>query len=244
MKRQCLVVLATVAAMIIGLGSLASVQGSDEVMSVPGIMILEDLQGDLQLRNCNTTLPGIACSLPVDASGDLPGYFDIKSARITQIGKGMVDLVIKVYEPIPEAPPYGFVAYIWQFQGGCLLGYPPQGDKYSISIVWKEGVWEANWYVITDCDPRTITKLNSVPFEFIVDGVKIRVAWNDLRLALDSDGQLTWHAAVRRLPFIYAPDGQGFPNTTGVDYAPDVAALPPCPECYSQPEDPAIWEPR
>lgn len=118
MKRRCLIVLATVAAMVIGLGSLASVQGSDIIVSVPGISILEDSKDDLQLKNCSASAPDVACSLPPNVPQYLPEYFDIKSARITQIGRNLVDLVIKVYEPIPAGPPYGFVSYFWQFKGG------------------------------------------------------------------------------------------------------------------------------
>lgn len=248
MKRQCLIVLATVAAIIIGMGSLASVQGSDIVVQIPGITLLEDSSGDLLLRNCNAASPGIICSLHPEAPLSLPGYLDIKSARITQIGRGLVDLVIKVYEPIPATPPYGFVSYFWQFKGGCVD--PQSGNKDSISIVWKDWgsgtrEWKAYWYVITSCDPRTIAVSDPVSFEFIEDGVKVRVALEELLTAADPDEPLIWHAGVRRVPFVYQPDGYPpFPHTTAVDYLPDVIEFSANPPYYWYPEDPTTWDPR
>ena len=253
MKRHCLIVLATVAAMVIGTGSLASVRGSDIVVQIPGTTILEDSSGDLLLRRCNGTYPGIICSLHPEAPLSLPGYFDIKSARITQIGRGLVDLVIKVYEPIPATPPYGFVSYFWQFKGGCVD--PQPGNKDSISIVWQDwgsGMeWRAYWYEITQCEPdRQILRGDPVPFEFIEDGVKVRVPLDELLTAADPDKPLVWHTGVRRIPFIYHPPGYPeFPHTTAVDYLPDViefldCGLPPTPPCAQSPEDPAPWEPR
>lgn len=225
------------------------------VVQIPGITILEDSSGDLLLRNCNATYPSIPCSLPPLAPLSLPGYFDIKSARITQIGGGLVDLVIKVYEPIPATPPsqYGFISYFWQFEGGCVD--PKPGNKDSISIVWKDwggGTWEsrAHWSVITDCDPRTTEIGDPVPFEFIEDGVKVRVPLDQLMTAADSGQPLLWHAGVRRIPFIYQPPGYPeFPHTAAVDYLPDViefldCGLPPTPPCSWEPEDPAVWVPQ
>jgi hypothetical protein len=247
MKRQCLIVFATAAAMIIGLGSLASVQGSDIVVQIPGITVLEDSSGDLLLRNCNATSPGIICSLPPEAQPSLPGYFDIRSARINQFFRGMVDLVIRVHEPIPATPPFGFVSYFWQFEGGCVD--PQPGNKDSISIVWKDWgggtrEWRAHWYVITGCNPRTIEMGDQVAFQFIWNGVKVRVPLKDLLTAADPNEPLIWHAGVRRIPFIYQPDGYPlFPHTTAVDYLPDVIEFSANPPYYSEPEDPTTWEP-
>ena len=253
MKKQCLIVLATVATMVIGLGSLASVQGSEIISSVPGNTVVEDPQGDLLLRGCDPEHRGIPCSLFPGEGLDLPGYFDIKEAKITQISKGQVDLHITLYEPIPAVPstpdgtPYGFVSYIWQFAGGCVD--PQPGNKDSISVVWtywednQTWEWRAYWYVITKCDPsREIQKGDLVPFKFTVDGVKVRVALTDILTAIDpDDGYLEWHAAVRRLPFIRPP----FTSTIPVDFAPDVEALNPAPPpILIEPEDFATWEPR
>jgi hypothetical protein len=254
MKKRCLIVFAAVVAIIIGLGNLTSVRGSDTLLEFPGVTILGDSRGDLLLRNCDPSHPGIPCSLPPGASLDLPGYFDIRSAMILQIGRGLVDLVILVDKPIPSDTPYGFVSYIWQFAGGCVNQEP--GSKDSISLVWQDWEgngtpeWRAYWYEITSCVPRTIVRGDPVPFKFIWKGARVRVALDDLLTAINPDpGYLEWHAAVRRIPFIYHPQGlPNFPNTAAVDYAPDVfefveCGIPPVPPCYSEPEDFAHWEP-
>ena len=253
MKRQCLIVLTTVAAMIIGLGSLASVRGSDIVLSIPGFTIVQDAKDDLLLRRCDPDHPNLICSLPPGGSlPTLPGYFDIKNAKIIQHGRKYVDLFIALYEPIPSpGPPYpfGFVNYFWQFEGGCVEDQP--GSKDGVRVGWDGSAWAANWYVITDCDPRRAEAGDPVPFEFTNDGVKVRVTLEELAAAVDlQTGQIKWHAGVRRIPFIYHPDGYPeFPYTTAVDYAPDVIAFidcgdPPTPPCFSNPETPATWEPR
>ncbi len=112
MKKQCLIVLATV---VIGLGSLASVQGSNVVVSIPGYTVVQDAQGDLQLRQCNPNpiYQGISCSLPPPAPLSLPGYFDVKTAKIMQLGPKWVELSIALYAPIPAVPPLGirFIDY-------------------------------------------------------------------------------------------------------------------------------------
>ncbi len=247
MKKRCMAVMAIVAAMSVGLGGLALAQ-SRVVAEVHGNTVVQDPPGDLLLRNCDPAHPDIPCSLPPGAPLALPGYFDIKKAKITQIGRGQVDLSIEVYEPIPAAPPYGFVSYIWQFAGGCVN--PQPGNKDSISVVWQDwgnGLeWRAYWYVITGCAPRQIVRGDPVPFEFTEDGVKVRVALEDLLTAIDPDpGYLEWHAAVRRVPFIYFVGLVKITNTTAADYAPDVVEFNPTPPPYVlNPEEPAAWVPR
>jgi hypothetical protein len=219
-------------------------------VSKPGITVVQDPDNDLLLRRCDPTYPGIPCSLPPSAPLNLPGYFDIKTARITQIGTGLVDLSINLYEPIPAEPPYGFVSYIWQFAGGCVTGEP--GDKDAINVVWNEGTWSAFWVKIKKCSPREIEIDPDTPvtFQFTDNGVKVRVPLADLLTAIDATGTLRWHAAVRRIPFLYHPEGYPeFPNTAAADYAPDVTefldcGLPPTPPCAWKPDDPARWEPR
>lgn len=248
MKKECLILLVTAATMVIGLGNLALAQ-SRVVAQVHGNTVVQDPPGDLQLRNCDPDHPGIPCSLPPGAPLGLPGYFDIKKAKITQIGRGLVDLSIAVYEPIPAEPPYGFVSYIWQFEGGCVGPNPQPGDKAAISIVWRSGTktWTANWYVITNCNPRAIAEAGSIPdWNFTSDGVKVRVALSDLLTATNDVGTLIWHAAVRRVPFIYTlSDGTEIGNTVAADYAPDVVEFNPTPPPYVfNPEDPATWVQR
>jgi len=257
MKRQCLIPLAIVAVALFALGSLAVAQ-SGAVAQVPGNTVVQDSQGDLLLRRCDPSYPLIPCSLPPGTGlPNLPGYFDIKTAKITQIGGGRVDLSIALYEPIPAEPyispgtPYGFVSYIWQFAGGCVN--PKAGNKDSISVVWaywedtRTWEWRAYWYVITGCTPRTIETGDSVPFIFTEDGIKVQVLLSDLLTAIDpNSGYLEWHAAVRRIPFIYKPDEYSpkFSNTTAVDYAPNVMKLISTPPYWEEGEDFATWEPR
>jgi len=253
MKKQRLIFLAIVAAMVFGLGSLTLAQ-SGVVAQVPGNTVVQDSQGDLLLRRCDPANTDIPCSLPPPPTNplpNLPGYFDIKTAKITQIGGGRVDLSIALYEPIPAEPyispgtPYGFVSYIWQFAGGCVN--QEAGSKDSISVVWQywednqTWEWRASWYVITDCNPRTIKRGDPVPFIFTEDGIKVQVLLSDLLTAIDPDpGYLEWHAAVRRIPFIYGD----FPHTTAEDYAPNVMKLISTSPFWEKGEDFAIWEPR
>ena len=77
-----------------------------------------------------------------------------------------------------------------------------------------------------------------------MDGVKVRVALADLLTATDENGTLVWHAAVRRVPFIYPPGcTETLPpncwNTTAADYAPDVVKFD-----GTTAEPPATWVPR
>lgn len=247
MKKEFLIVLATVATMVIGLGSLASVQGSEDVvLEIPGITVVHDAKGDLLIRNCDPSNPSIPCSLPPGAPLDLPGYFDIKNATIVQLGPKYVDLFITLYAPIPAKPPEGFVSYIWQFQGGCVNSQP--GDKDAINVVWNGGTktWSAYWVVITKCNPRTLDKGDPVPFKIIWNTVMVQVLLDDLATAIDPNfGYLEWYAAVRRVPFIYMPLGYpNFPHTVPVDFAPDVEAFNPSPPpILINPEEPATWEP-
>lgn len=241
MKKQCLIVLAT---LVIGLGSLASVQGSEIVAFVYGNTVVQDPEGDFLLRNCDSAQPSIPCSLPPNASQDLPGYLDIKKAKITQIGRGRVDLSIELYEPIPAEPPYSFVNYFWQFEGGCVD--PKPGNKAAISVLWRDWgggtmEWRANWLEITSCNPRTIAMGDEVPFKFTENGVKVQVALDDLKTAIDLDEPLIWHAGVRLVSFTH----QVFISSVGVDYTPDIIEFNPAPPPYlNEPEDPATWEPR
>jgi hypothetical protein len=244
MKKQSLIVLVSAAAMLVGLPSLVLAQAGSVVAAVPGNTVVVDEAGDLQLRNCNPSKPGLACSIPPTAPLSLPGYFDINTTKITQIGNGRVDLSITLQEPIPEAPPQGFIAYIWQFEGGCVD--PQPGNKAGVQVVWhgasSPGYWEANWFEIINCSPRAIEKADPIEFQFTDDGVKVRGELSDLLTAIDPGDPLVWYAAVRRVPFIYQPDSVLFTTTIPVDFAPNVVALTP--EGVEHPEDPAIWLPR
>jgi hypothetical protein len=249
MKKKCLIVFVAVLAMMVGLGTLALAQ-SGVVAQVNGNTVVQDPANDLLLRDCIHNYPDIACSLPPGEVLDLPAYFDIKTAKITQIGRGRVDLSIALYEPIPAEPSYPFVSYIWQFQGGCVGTPPKTGNKAAISIVWHGATktWTANWYVISNCNPRQITEAESIAdWNFTTDGVMVRVALDDLLEATDDGKTLVWHAAVRRLPFVYTlSDGTEITHTVAVDYAPDVVELSDTPPYYvtNHPEEEATWVPR
>ena len=209
---------------------------SDVVAVVPGNTVVQDPAGDLQVRRCSVAQPDLFCSVPPGSPLDLPGWFDIKTAKITEIGGGRVELFIALYEPIPETPPVPFLVYAWQFEGGCFNNVP--GDKDGIRVKWDGDVWSANFFVITGCNPRTIDQGDPVDFRFTEDGVRVRVALDDL---LGDRTSVPWFALVRRLPFIHPI----FTHTTPVDVAPDVFAFNPTPPpALITPEDPAIWSPR
>ncbi len=240
MKRQLLIVSVAVAAMLVGLPGLVLAQAGPMVAAVPGNTVVVDEANDLQLRPCDALQAGLACSLPPGAPLTLPGYFDINSAKITQIGGGLVNLSMTLQASVPAEPPQGFIAYVWQFEGGCVA--PAPGNKAGVQVVWHGGAsppyWEANWFEIVTCAPRTIVKADPVEFQFTEDGVKVRVALSDLLTAIDPGDPLVWFAAVRRVPFIFAP----YTNTVPVDFAPNVVALTP--GGVEHPEDPATWVPR
>jgi hypothetical protein len=206
----------------------------------PSITVVSDTSGDLLLRNCDSANPSMYCSLPPGASLSLPGYFDIKTATIEQVSGEEVELSISLNAPIPAEPPYSFVSYNWQFQGGCVN--PSPKNKAAIAIYWNGTTWEANWVVVSSCTPQTIEMGSQIPFEFTEtkDGVKVRVALADLLTAIDPGEPLYWHASVRRIPTSYTT----FPNLVPVDFAPNVMAFNPLPSpTFIYPESEATWEP-
>lgn len=160
----------------------------------------------------------------------------------------MVDLTMKMYEPIPAVPPYGFVSYFWQFEGGCVPSSPetppPLGDKAGIHVSWINGEWVAQWLEIESCSPRVSVPGDPVPFVFTEDGIRVRVSLNDLLTAIDTSGQFLWHTGVRLVPF----SGTPFANSVAVDNAPNVFAFkdpfPTAPPFGWTPEGPVAWEPR
>ena len=212
-------------------------RASDIVATVPGNTVVQDPAGDLQLRDCDPDHPDRPCSLPPGAPLALPGWFDIKTAKITEIGGGRVELFIALYEQIPETPPVPFVTYFWQFQDGCID--PSPTDKDGIRVNWDGDVWSANFFVVTSCDPRTVIHGASVDFRFTEDGVRVRISLDDL--LTKAGPSLRWYAGVRRLPFIHPT----FSHTVAVDHAPDVAEFNPTPPpAQIHPEPPASWDPR
>lgn len=241
MKKRCLVVLPAALTTLLSLGGLALAQ-SFVAAQVPGNTVVQDPAGDLLLKNCDPADPTVPCSLPPAAPLALPGYFDVKTARITQIGGGRVNFFIALYEAVPETPPEGFVAYFWQFQDGCTV--PSPTDKDGIRVVWHgdTDTWSANWYVIESCNPRARVIGDPVPFEFTEDGVKVQVTLSDLLANGGTPGApIEWYAGTRRLSFEHPT----FTHTVPTDVAPDVSAFNPTPPPeIIHPEEPAIWEPQ
>lgn len=220
----------------LSIGPLAA-NASDIVAAVPGNTVVQDGAGDQLLVACDPAQPDRPCSLPPGAPLALPGWADIKTAKITQIGGGRVDLFIAFYEPVPATPPVPFLAYFWQFQDGCVM--PSPTDKEGIRVRWDGDMWSANWFTVTSCNPRTIVQGDPVPFAFTSDGVFVRVSLADL-LTLGGPS-LNWFAGVRRLSFSHPT----FTRTVAVDVAPDVIAFNPAPPpIVITPEDSAPWEPR
>ena len=205
-----------------------------------GITTVTDAAEDLQLKNCDSTNTSMPCSVPPDLPLSLPGYFDIKTAKIEQVSGEDVDLSISLYAPIPVVFPYPFVGYSWQFQGGCAK--PKAGNKAGITIYWNDTskTWIANWFEITSCSPRTIGAGSPVPFQFTQDGVKVQVKLADLLTAIDEGEPLLLYATVRRMPFNHPT----FTNTVPVDFAPNVTAFNPTPPPdLIHPKNDATWEP-
>jgi hypothetical protein len=211
--------------------------GSDIVTAIPGNTVVQDAAGDLQLVNCSVSFPDRPCSLPPGAPLALPGWFDVKTAKITEIGEARADLFIALQAQVPVVPPVPFLSYFWTFQDGCVE--PSPTDKDGIRVHWDGDMWGANWFVIASCNPRIIVQGDPVDFRFTEDGVVVRVPLADL---LTRGGvPLRWYAGVRRLSFSHPT----FTRTVGVDLAPDVTAFNPSPPpVVVHPEDSAPWEPR
>ncbi len=240
MKRRY-IVLSIMMVTSVWLGGLALAQ-SVVTAQVPGNTVVQDPANDLLLKNCSVAAPNAPCSLPPNASLSLPDYFDVKTAWITQIGGGEVNLFIAPYQSIPATPPQNFISYFWQFQDGCSI--PSPTDKDGIHVVWDGDTqtWSAHWFVVTSCNPRTVEQGDAVPFQFTEDGVKVQVTLSDLLANGGSPGSpIEWYAGVRRLPFKHPV----FTRTVPVDVAPDVVGFDPITGDFIKSlQDPAIWESR
>lgn len=250
MRKPFLVVLLVAAVLLAGLGSLMPAAASTVVTQVPGNTVVQDDAGDLILLRANPDYPNRHSSLPPGAPLPLtsPPWTDIKTAKITQLGGGRVELSMVLHAPVPETPAFLFLSYGWQFEGGCVGAEPGVvTDKANVFVRWTQGQWQANWGVITDCDPRTVELGDPVDFRIEDDTVRVRVELDDLLLTVDPEVELEWHAAVRRLPFVHPT----YTRTVTVDVAPDVIVRNPDPGLplirkYPHPlaEPPAIWVPR
>lgn len=237
MKKRKLMVLAMVAVMVIGLGTQVWGKGEPKDIFNRGISMIHDLEGDTLLIDCDSTNPDSMCSLP--AGTELPGYADIENARITEVGRGQVDMSITPCEPIPAEPTEAYLAYYWQFQDVCSDF--SDVDKNAMVVTWDGNTktWSGNWAVISCTEPE-IELGTPVGVSFEEGGVRVRALMEDL---LTKEGSpLKWFAGVRRLPF----DQPTFTKTLPVDVVPEVLGVnfSEEPPSLFYPEDLVWWEVR
>ncbi len=251
-KMRTMFLIVSIALVLFAAAGVIPVLASQKpsVANVPGNTVVQDDEGDLILVNADSSQKAKPCSLPPGVPLYSPPWTDIKTAKITQLGNDRVELAMSLYAPVPEKPLF-WVSYVWQFEGGCINPTPGVTYKDSVSVWWNPevGKWQGSWFVITSCSPtRTIERGDPVEVRFSEDGVRARVQLDDL-IQTTSGEEIRWHAAVRRLPFVWDfPDtiGVDYANTIGVDYAPDVVALNslPPPPFLVNPQPPATWQPR
>ena len=230
------------------------VRASTIVTEEPGNTVVSDPTADLVLKKCDPLFPDRPCSLAPSVSGPpfvyLP-YTDITEANITaqQLGNGLVDMVISLNGAVPgtltnpassTTPPPPFLAYFWQFENGCIGNQPGPTDKDGARVVWHfdTQTFTANWFTITNCNPRTIQQDVPLPVNISSDGKQLKVTVDICDLVSRGGDPLSWFAGVRRIGFINPTFSKTFP----MEVAPDVIALNPNPPpILSQPEVPAQW---
>ena len=207
--------------------------------STPGSTVVTDNDHDLQLRNCDLSNPNNACSLPPTASTDYFPQFDIVRANITSLpGNGLVEMAIDLNGAIPAAPSAGFISWFWQFENGCVGGQPGPTNKDGVRVNWNGSIFTANWFVITNCNPREINIGAPIGFSFENARTTVKVQADICDLVGKAGESLTWHAGVRRVAF----GNLDFPNSIAVDSAPDVVAFNPTPPPQViHPEAAAPW---
>ena len=201
MKKTEMIVLATMAVVFIGLGSLAWGGGEPKDIVNGGITVIHDETEDFL--------------------GDAPDYADIENARISEVGKNRIDMSITPAGAIPAEPEEAYIQYYWQFPGVCDDGSPT--DKYGMVATWtgpeepeETGIWSANW-IETDCITHETWKgasADSISFE--EGGVRVRASLDDFWAEGVEDGELYWFAGVRLAP-----------NELPVDVVPEVYNNPP-----------------
>jgi len=222
MKKTEMMVLAMVAVMLIGLGGPVWGKGEPKDIFNRGITIIHDQSEDV--------LAEVYCA-------------DIENARITEVGRDLVDLSITPVEAIPEAPEEAFLAYFWQFQGTCseaLCTEDPTAMRNALVAIWEkdgdEGAWSANWAEIYCCEPMTDLYLDpETKLTFEEGGVRVRTSIRNLddfftQEAGEEYPTLKWFAGVRLVPFI----DEDLANTAPVDVVPEVY--------NDEPEALATWE--
>ncbi len=157
----------------------------------PGISLIQDEQGDLFLVKCDPSNLVNPCSLPPGVPVvTSPPWTDIQMAKAHQVGKKWVDFHIITYGDIPKAPLFGFFSFAFVFN----WDYCKTGSNYGFRVMWKDGVWSANWWTITSCGyPREVKEGDPI-FNFIIEGdtVKVRVSVDDLYTNVLPTDPLYW----------------------------------------------------
>jgi hypothetical protein len=203
----------------------------------PGLTIVKDAVGDMQLANCERAQPRRPCTLGVGMSRTQPGWIDIESAEIRQGDADAVELSMTVHAPIPKSPSVPVLIYYWQFQDGC--NEPSPSDKDGANVLWNGRSWSAHWFSVESCNPRQLMVGNSIPFSFDGSTVTLRARLADL--VTRGGVMLRWFAATRLLSFKHPV----FLRTLPVDTAPDVVAIDPAhPGEPHHPQESASWIPR
>ena len=238
MKKRSLIVLLIMTAIFVASPGLNLAQAST-VVAGPGSTVVTDNDHDLQLVNCDLGDPNKACSLPPTGSTSYFAQFDIVRANIISLpGNGLVELGIDLNGPVPEAPSANFISWFWTFDNGCVGGQPGPTNKDGVRINWNGSIFTANWFVITNCNPREIDIGAPIGFSFSSDRKAVKVQADICELVARVGESLTWHAGVRRVGF----GNVDFPNSIAVDTAPDVIAFNPNPPPQViNPENPAPW---
>ena len=239
-KSNCLLwVVALIALLLLELNP-SLVRASTIVTEEPGNTVVADPSNDLQLKNCDTTHRNRACSLPPSASTAYFPQFDILVANITALpGNGLVEMAIQLNDAVPAAPDAQFLSYFWQFENGCVNGQPGPTSKDGAKVNWDGSNFTANWYVITNCNPRESELGPPIAFNFSSDRKTVSVQVDICDLVSRAGESLTWYSGVRRIAF----SNPTFPNTIPVDTAPDVSIFNPAFDPVTNPSVPQVLHP-
>jgi len=229
--------------LVAGLAVLATLpmvrrgSASEIVTSEPGLTIVKDAVGDMQLANCERAQQRKPCTIGVGMSRTQPGWVDIESAEIRQVDADTVELSMTLQAPIPKSPSVPVLIYYWQFQDGC--NEPSPTNKDGANAFWNGHSWSAQWFVVQSCKPRQVVVGNPIPVRFEDGTVSLRVRVADL--VTRQGAALRWFAATRLLVFKHPV----FARTLPVDTAPDVVTIDSAhPDKPRHPEQAATWIPR
>lgn len=207
MSKPFLILLITVVVVAGLAGSMltpVSAKSGQTVAAVPGNTVVQDPVGDVN-----------PASLP---PGALPQpWMDIKTAKITQLGRGLVEFSIALQEPVPAVPPHR-MSYAWLLKLSVPTPPPPEPPDHVIVVRWD--VPTQTWVAFLD----QVVPIEE--FRFSDETVRVRLPLEDLP-QWGTDGGY-WVASVRCVPPPMGPP---------LDTAPDLPG-PPSPPGW------APWQPR